>query len=40
MQTAVPVFIGTKFDEFIQLPIALQWTLASQVKIIPSVRPS
>lgn len=30
-QTAVPVFIGTKFDEFIQLPIALQWTIASQV---------
>ncbi|XP_057796656.1 septum-promoting GTP-binding protein 1-like [Salvia miltiorrhiza] len=31
-QTAVPVFIGTKFDEFIQLPIALQWTIASQAR--------
>ncbi|XP_042058540.1 septum-promoting GTP-binding protein 1-like [Salvia splendens] len=31
-QTAVPVFIGTKFDEFMQLPIALQWTIASQAR--------
>lgn len=33
MQTAIPVLIGTKFDEFIQLPIDLQWTIASQVLI-------
>ncbi|KAL1562385.1 septum-promoting GTP-binding protein 1-like [Salvia divinorum] len=31
-QIAVPVFIGTKFDEFMQLPIALQWTIASQAR--------
>lgn len=31
MQTAIPVMVGTKFDEFIQLPIDLQWTIASQV---------
>uniref|UniRef100_A0A6N2M911 Septum-promoting GTP-binding protein 1 n=1 Tax=Salix viminalis TaxID=40686 RepID=A0A6N2M911_SALVM len=31
-QTAVPVIIGTKFDDFIQLPIDLQWTIASQAR--------
>ncbi|KAG6420426.1 hypothetical protein SASPL_116953 [Salvia splendens] len=31
-QTAVPVFIGTKFDEFMQLPVDLQWTIASQAR--------
>ncbi|XVF03068.1 hypothetical protein REPUB_Repub04eG0228800 [Reevesia pubescens] len=30
-QTAIPILIGTKFDDFIQLPIDLQWTIASQV---------
>lgn len=33
MQTAIPILIGTKFDEFIQLPIDLQWTIASQVHL-------
>lgn len=33
-QTAIPVLIGTKFDDFIQLPIDLQWTIASQVNVI------
>ncbi|KAG8475587.1 hypothetical protein CXB51_032483 [Gossypium anomalum] len=32
MQTAIPILIGTKFDEFIQLPIDLQWTIASQAR--------
>ncbi|RDX57827.1 spg1 [Mucuna pruriens] len=31
-QTAIPVLIGTKFDEFIQLPIDLQWTIASEAR--------
>ncbi|CAK7348964.1 unnamed protein product [Dovyalis caffra] len=31
-RTAVPVIIGTKFDEFIQLPVDLQWTIASQAR--------
>lgn len=31
-QTAVPVFIGTKFDEFMQLPIEVQWEIASQAR--------
>ncbi|XP_010488190.1 PREDICTED: septum-promoting GTP-binding protein 1-like [Camelina sativa] len=31
-QTAIPVMVGTKFDEFIQLPIDLQWTVASQAR--------
>ncbi|PPS11722.1 hypothetical protein GOBAR_AA08932 [Gossypium barbadense] len=30
--TAIPILIGTKFDEFIQLPIDLQWTIASQAR--------
>ncbi|GAB2274885.1 hypothetical protein Dimus_009656 [Dionaea muscipula] len=29
-QTAIPILIGTKFDEFVQLPIDLQWTISSQ----------
>lgn len=31
LQTAIPVLIGTKFDDFIQLPIDLQWTISSEV---------
>ncbi|KAJ1404328.1 Small GTPase superfamily [Sesbania bispinosa] len=31
-QTAIPVLIGTKFDDFIQLPIDLQWTIASEAR--------
>ncbi|XVF85655.1 hypothetical protein PTKIN_Ptkin17bG0134100 [Pterospermum kingtungense] len=31
-QTAIPILIGTKFDDFIQLPIDLQWTIASQAR--------
>ncbi|KAA8517179.1 hypothetical protein F0562_017472 [Nyssa sinensis] len=31
-QTAIPVPIGTKFDDFVQLPIDLQWTIASQAR--------
>ncbi|KAF3593969.1 hypothetical protein DY000_02028058 [Brassica cretica] len=30
--TSIPVMVGTKFDEFIQLPIDLQWTIASQAR--------
>ncbi|XP_038901499.1 septum-promoting GTP-binding protein 1 isoform X2 [Benincasa hispida] len=32
-QTAIPVLIGTKFDDFIQLPIDMQWAIASEVRI-------
>lgn len=31
-QTAIPILIGTKFDEFVQLPIDVQWTIASQAR--------
>ncbi|BBH00003.1 Ras-related small GTP-binding family protein [Prunus dulcis] len=31
-QAAIPILIGTKFDDFIQLPIDLQWTIASQAR--------
>ncbi|XWS23008.1 hypothetical protein CRYUN_Cryun29cG0084400 [Craigia yunnanensis] len=31
-QTAIPILIGSKFDDFIQLPIDLQWTIASQAR--------
>ncbi|KAI4322548.1 hypothetical protein L6164_022230 [Bauhinia variegata] len=31
-QVAIPVLIGNKFDDFIQLPIDLQWTIASQAR--------
>ncbi|KAF5950181.1 hypothetical protein HYC85_012174 [Camellia sinensis] len=29
-QTAIPVLIGTKFDDFVQLPIDVQWTIATR----------
>ncbi|CAL5391505.1 unnamed protein product [Camellia sinensis] len=29
--TAIPVLIGTKFNDFVQLPIDVQWTIASQL---------
>ncbi|XP_027063822.1 septum-promoting GTP-binding protein 1 [Coffea arabica] len=31
-QTAIPVMVGTKFDDFIQLPIDIQWTIASEAR--------
>ncbi|KAK2988034.1 hypothetical protein RJ640_011297 [Escallonia rubra] len=31
-QTAIPVIVGTKFDDFVQLPMDLQWTIASQAR--------
>ncbi|KAA8526497.1 hypothetical protein F0562_008300 [Nyssa sinensis] len=31
-QTAIPILIGTKFDDFVQLPMNLQWTIASQAR--------
>ncbi|XP_044502563.1 septum-promoting GTP-binding protein 1-like [Mangifera indica] len=31
-QTAIPILIGTKFDDFIQLPIDLQGIIASQAR--------
>ncbi|KAI8011894.1 Septum-promoting GTP-binding protein 1 [Camellia lanceoleosa] len=32
MESAIPVLIGTKFDDFVQLPIDVQWTIASQAR--------
>ncbi|KAI8551918.1 hypothetical protein RHMOL_Rhmol06G0224400 [Rhododendron molle] len=32
-QNAIPVLVGTKFDDFVRLPMDLQWTIASQVMI-------
>ncbi|KAE8710136.1 Glutamate receptor isoform 1 [Hibiscus syriacus] len=31
-QTAIPILIGTKFDDFTDLPLDLQWTIASQAR--------
>ncbi|KAK4714195.1 hypothetical protein R3W88_020102 [Solanum pinnatisectum] len=30
--TAIPVLIGTKFDDFVQLPLDVQWTIANQAR--------
>ncbi|KAF5949309.1 hypothetical protein HYC85_011302 [Camellia sinensis] len=32
-QTTIPVLIGTKFDDFVQLPIDVQWIIASQKQL-------
>ncbi|KAL5972723.1 hypothetical protein ACLOJK_039528 [Asimina triloba] len=31
-QTAIPVLIGTKFDDFVRLPPDLQWAIVSQAR--------
>ncbi|XP_019159054.1 PREDICTED: septum-promoting GTP-binding protein 1-like [Ipomoea nil] len=31
-QAAIPVMIGTKFDDFVELPLDLQWTIASEAR--------
>ncbi|KAL5730861.1 hypothetical protein ACHQM5_003648 [Ranunculus cassubicifolius] len=31
-QTAIPILIGTKFDDFAHLPLAVQWTIVSQAR--------
>ncbi|KAL6840737.1 hypothetical protein ACP4OV_029601 [Aristida adscensionis] len=31
-KTAIPILIGTKFDDFVQLPLELQWAIASQAR--------
>ncbi|TYH87010.1 hypothetical protein ES332_D01G085100v1 [Gossypium tomentosum] len=31
-QTAIPVLIGTKFDDFVRLPPDLQWTIVTQAR--------
>ncbi|XP_063936450.1 septum-promoting GTP-binding protein 1 isoform X1 [Daucus carota subsp. sativus] len=31
-QSAILVIVGTKFDEFVQLPMDLQWTIANQAR--------
>ncbi|KAI7730533.1 hypothetical protein M8C21_006246 [Ambrosia artemisiifolia] len=31
-QTAILVMVGSKFDEFVQLPLDLQWTIASEAR--------
>ncbi|XP_051115434.1 septum-promoting GTP-binding protein 1-like [Andrographis paniculata] len=31
-QAAIPVLIGTKFDEFVKLPIDLQWAISKQAR--------
>ncbi|KAK2984830.1 hypothetical protein RJ640_004655 [Escallonia rubra] len=33
MQTAIPILIGTKFDDFVRLPPDLQWTIVSQARV-------
>ncbi|CAL5394280.1 unnamed protein product [Camellia sinensis] len=32
VSTAIPVLIGTKFNDFVQLPIDVQWGIASQAR--------
>ncbi|THU46990.1 hypothetical protein C4D60_Mb09t10780 [Musa balbisiana] len=32
-KTAIPVLIGTKFDDFVQLPLEMQWAIVNQVNV-------
>ncbi|KZV29524.1 septum-promoting GTP-binding protein 1 [Dorcoceras hygrometricum] len=31
-QTAIPILIGTKFDDFVQMPPDIQWTVVTQAR--------
>ncbi|KAL2247603.1 septum-promoting GTP-binding protein 1 [Sesamum indicum] len=31
-QTAIPILVGTKFDDFVQLPPDIQWTIVTQAR--------
>ncbi|KAG8080328.1 hypothetical protein GUJ93_ZPchr0007g2992 [Zizania palustris] len=31
-KTAIPILIGTKFDEFAQLPLEMQWTIVNEAR--------
>ncbi|CAN4104051.1 unnamed protein product [Withania somnifera] len=31
-QTAIPILIGTKFDDFVQLPPDIQWSVVTQAR--------
>ncbi|XP_022717929.1 septum-promoting GTP-binding protein 1-like [Durio zibethinus] len=31
-QTAIPILVGTKFDDFVRLPPDLQWTIVTQAR--------
>ncbi|XP_072951469.1 septum-promoting GTP-binding protein 1-like [Typha angustifolia] len=31
-KTAIPILIGTKFDDFVQLPLEMQWTIVNQAR--------
>lgn len=31
LQTAIPILIGTKFDDFVRLPPDVQWAIVTQV---------
>lgn len=33
VQTAIPILIGTKFDDFVRLPPDIQWTVITEVQI-------
>ncbi|WOK91870.1 hypothetical protein Cni_G00561 [Canna indica] len=32
-KTAIPILIGTKFDDFVQLPLEMQWTIVNQARV-------
>lgn len=36
MQSAIPILVGTKFDDFVQLPPDIQWTIVTQVPHVES----
>nr|GMC70105.1 septum-promoting GTP-binding protein 1-like [Ipomoea batatas] len=36
-QTAIPILIGTKFDDFAQLPPDIQWTIVTQARAYAKV---
>uniref|UniRef100_A0A0D9WZK7 Septum-promoting GTP-binding protein 1 n=1 Tax=Leersia perrieri TaxID=77586 RepID=A0A0D9WZK7_9ORYZ len=31
-KTAIPILIGTKFDDFVQLPLEMQWTIVNEAR--------
>lgn len=32
-KTGIPILIGTKFDDFVQLPLDMQWTIVNEARV-------
>ncbi|KAH0458883.1 hypothetical protein IEQ34_011697 [Dendrobium chrysotoxum] len=36
-KTGIPILVGTKFDDFVQLPLDMQWTIVTEARVYARV---